>query len=117
MASRRVLYVGADLALLASLKGALKDCRVVRSPGAVACLLIESKIDYSLLLFDGELTGLADFARSLPHRQHTPVFILPADKADAVETLTTVMCLLARAGRCSAESHEAPREGAEAASS
>jgi hypothetical protein len=117
MPSRRVLYVGADLALLASLKGTLKDCRVVRSPVAVARPLIESKIDYSLLLFDGELSELADFARSLPHRQHTPVFILPADEADAVETLTTVLCLLARAGRCPAKSHEATREGAEAASS
>ena len=43
MPSRHILYVGADLALLASLKGALKDCRVVRSPGGVARLLIESK--------------------------------------------------------------------------
>jgi len=117
MASHRILYAGADLALLASLKGALKDCRVVRSPGAVARPLIESKIDYSLLLFDGELTGLADFARSLPHREHTPVFLLPAGEADAVEALTTVVSLLARPGRCSAESHEATREGAEAASS
>ena len=115
MPSHRVLYVGADLALLASLKGALKDCRVVRSPGGVARTLIESQINYSLLIFDGELTWLADFARSLPHREHTPVFILPADKADAVETLTTIVCLLARPGKCSAKSHEATRKGAEAA--
>lgn len=115
MASHRVLYVGADLALLASLKAALKDCRVVRSPGGVASTLIESKINYSLLIFDNELEELADFARSLPHREHTPVFILPADKADAIETLTAVVCLLARLGKCSTESHEATRKGAEAA--
>ena len=115
MPSHRVLYVGADLALLASLKAALKDCRVVRSPGVVAHTLTESKINYSLLILDNELEKLADFARSLPHRQHTPVFILPADEADAIETLTTVVCLLARQGKCPAKSHEATREGAEAA--
>ena len=94
MPSRRALYVGADLALLASLKDTLEDCRVVRSPGAVARTLVESKINYSLLLFDAEFAELADFARSLPHREHTPVIILPADKADAAETLTAVVCLL-----------------------
>ena len=117
MASRRILYAGADLALLASLKGALEDCHVVRSPGAVARLLVESQINYSLLIFDHESAGLADFARSLPHRQRTPVCILPAGGADAVEALTTVLCLLARPGKCSTESHEAAREGAETASS
>jgi len=99
MASRRVLYAGADLALLAALKAALKDCRVVRSPGGVARTLIESRINYSLLIFDSELTGLPDLARSLPHRQHTPVVILPAGGAVAVETLTTAVCLLARPGK------------------
>jgi hypothetical protein len=117
MPSRRVLYVGADLDLLASLKAGLKDCRVVRSPGGVARTLVESEINYSLLIFDSEFAELADFARSLPHREHTPVLILPAGEADAVERLTTVVCLLARAGRCPAKSHEATREGAEAASS
>jgi len=99
MPSHRVLYVGADLALLERLTGALKDCRVVRSPCGVARTLIESAINYSLLIFDGELMGLADFARSLPHRQHTPALILPADRADYAEVLTTVFCLLARQGR------------------
>ena len=99
MPSHKILYVGADLALLASLKETLKDCQVVRSPAGVSRVLIESKIDYALLLFDGELTELADFARALAHRQHTPVIILPADEADAAETLTTIMCLLARTRR------------------
>jgi hypothetical protein len=97
--SRRVLYAGADLALLASLKTLLKDCQVVRSPGAVARSLVASKLDYSLLLFDEEFSELAHFARALPHRQGTPVIILPADKADYADVLTAVVCLLARPGR------------------
>jgi hypothetical protein len=97
--SHRILYVGADLALLASLKAALKDCQVVRSPGAVARTFVESKLNYSLLIFDSEFSELADFARSLPHRQHKPVLIMAADKADYAEILTAVVCLLARQGR------------------
>lgn len=97
--SHRVLYAGADLALLASLQALLKDCQVVRSPGAVARTFVESKLDYSLLLFDGEFSELADFARALPHRQDTPVIILPADRADYADVLTAVVCLLARPGR------------------
>lgn len=99
MPSHRILYVGADLALLERLTGALKDCRVVRSPGGVARTLIESRIDYSLLVFDGELKRLADFARTLRHRQHTPALILPAEGADYAKVLTTVAGLLARQGR------------------
>jgi hypothetical protein len=99
MPSHGILYVGADLALLASLKATLEDCRVVRSPGGVARTLIESEINYSLLIFDNEWSELADFARSLPHRQHATVFTLPADKTEHAEILATVVCLLGRQGR------------------
>jgi DNA-binding response OmpR family regulator len=99
MPSHRILYVGEDLALLASLKDTLKDDQVVRSPGLTARTLIESQIGYSLLLFDNELSELASFARSLQHRKHTPVILLPAGEADTEQILTTVICSLVRRGR------------------
>ncbi len=84
--SRRVLYVGNDLALLDYLNGALKDCDVSRAPAAmIARWFIEGQSNYSLLLFDAELpdsTGLAlvGFARSVERRGRTPVIILSEEE-------------------------------------
>jgi DNA-binding response OmpR family regulator len=84
MPSHRILYVGRDLTLLDFLRDLLKktDDAIVRCPdGRLSFCLIESDIKYSLLLFDAELpdmTGaeLECFARSLPHREQTPIIIL-----------------------------------------
>lgn len=90
MSSHRILYVGRDHTLLQSLQDALKDCRIVRSPsGRDARFLIESEINYSLLLFDEELsdtTGLelAHLARGARHRERTPIIILSASEARCV---------------------------------
>ncbi|HEX8921553.1 MAG TPA: hypothetical protein VF766_08735 [Pyrinomonadaceae bacterium] len=91
----RILYVGRDLALTAFLKAALSrlDCFVVRSPsGRCSYCLIESNINYSLLLFDDELpdmTGkeLAQFTRSLKHRKQTPILIV--EKSDDLSVLAS----------------------------
>ena len=90
MASHRILYVGRDHILLRFLQDALSDCTVVRCPdGRGARPLIESDINYSLLLFDDTLpdttgTELAQFARALSHRVRTPIVILSVDKARGV---------------------------------
>jgi len=80
MASRRILYAGADTDLPARLRGGLGglDCFVVRSPVETARLFIRSDIEYSLLLFDDSEEGaeLGAYARSLPHREQTPVVIV-----------------------------------------
>ncbi len=80
MTSRRILYSGADYVLSGRLKDALKplDCFVVRSPVLTARTLIESDIKYTLLLFDDDPAGaeLEGYARTLPHRRHTPVIIV-----------------------------------------
>ena len=80
MASRRILYAGDDVTLPRLLNKALKslDCFVVRSPVETCRTLIRSGIEYSLLLFDGTDAGaeLESFARSLPHREQTPVIIV-----------------------------------------
>ena len=58
MSSHRILYVGHDLNLLTTLRVEMEDCQMVRCPsGSVACTLIESRINYSLLLLDEELPG------------------------------------------------------------
>jgi hypothetical protein len=112
--SHRFLYVGRDLTLLGFLNSALKDCLVVRSlGGSDARLLIESSINYSLLLLDDELLDmrgidLAQFARRLAHREQTPIVILSASEAccaeggllfeklydydSIVETITRLLC-------------------------
>jgi DNA-binding response OmpR family regulator len=98
MASRyryRILYVGHDLALLSSLQAALKDCHVVRCPrGTEARSFIEG-IDYSLLIFDDELsdmTGaeLEQFTRAIKYREKTPILIYkPSDDYSlVVDTIT-----------------------------
>ena len=80
MASRRILYAGDDIYLPARLKDALDglDCFVVRSPVAIARMFIRSGIEYSLLLFDETEAGkgLEAYARSLPHRERTPVIFV-----------------------------------------
>src|ERR1051326_4408393 len=77
MASHRILYAGDDIHLPARLRDALQasDCFVVRSPLDSARTLIRSEIKYSLLLFDDDPTGaeLEAYARTLEHREHTPV--------------------------------------------
>ncbi|HKG13509.1 MAG TPA: hypothetical protein VKB12_09215 [Pyrinomonadaceae bacterium] len=80
MASRLILYAGADTDLPARLRGGLGglDCFVVYSPVVVARVFIRSDIKYSLLLSDDSEEGaeLERFARSLPHREQTPVVIV-----------------------------------------
>ncbi|HEY0173523.1 MAG TPA: hypothetical protein VGB98_21100 [Pyrinomonadaceae bacterium] len=62
------------------LKDALKplDCFVVRSPVFTARTLIKSDIKYTLLLFDDDpsCAELESYARTLPHRERTPVIII-----------------------------------------
>jgi hypothetical protein len=77
MASHRILYAGDDLALPTRLRDAFHglDCFLVYAPVGIARTLIRSEIKYSLLLFDETEAGaeLEAFARSLPHRERTPV--------------------------------------------
>jgi len=99
MSSRRILYVGSNHALIKHLQGVLADCRIIRSPiASIARALIEG-INYTLLLFDEELpdaTGLelAEFARSLAHRQGTP-FIIIKQPSDFESLVRAIMDLLA----------------------
>ena len=71
---------GMIIYLPARLRDALHafDCFVVRSPVDSARLLIRSDIKYTLLLFDETEAGeeLERFARSLPHREQTPVMFV-----------------------------------------
>jgi hypothetical protein len=80
MSSRRILYAGDDSDLPARLRDALHglDCLVVRSPVETARTFIRGEIEYSLLLFDETEAGaeLEAYARSLPHREQTPVIIV-----------------------------------------
>ena len=77
MGSHRILYAGDDIYLPARLTDALHglDCLVVRWPVGTARMFIRSEIKYSLLLFDDTEAGaeLEAYARSLPHRERTPV--------------------------------------------
>jgi DNA-binding response OmpR family regulator len=89
-APHRILYVGNDLTLFKSLSDALSDCQVVRCPGGrLFYTLIESNINYALLLFDDELpdiTGveLAQLTRKIKHRATTPIVILSKDRTQGV---------------------------------
>jgi hypothetical protein len=80
MASHRILYAGDDTALPLRLRDSLSgiDCFVVYSPVGIARTLIRSEIKYSLLLFDETEAGaeLEAYARSLSHRERTPVVIV-----------------------------------------
>jgi DNA-binding response OmpR family regulator len=88
----RVLYVGNDLDLLTFLRRALeRDGRaVVRCADAMtARILLKSENRYALLLLDAELpdaTGreLAAFARSLPHRERTPLVVRRSEDFDSL---------------------------------
>ena len=83
MSSHRILYAGDDITLPSRLKDALRglDCVVVRSPVGIARLFIRSEIGYSLFLFDETeaCAELEDFARTLPHRERTPVIIVKSE--------------------------------------
>jgi len=77
IASHRILYVGAAHTLPTLLQNAF-GCFVARCSGEpVSRLFLESRINYSLLIFDEGAEGaeLEHFARSLTHREHTPVVI------------------------------------------
>ena len=80
MASHRILYEGDDTDLPARLRDALHafDCFVVYSPVDIARTLIRSDIKYSLLLFDDDPSGaeLEAYARTLEHRERTPVIMV-----------------------------------------
>src|SRR5579885_861842 len=80
MPSYHILYAGDDDALPALLKDALysRSYFVVRSPVAIARTLIRSGIEYSLLLFDDDSSGaeLEAYARTLGHREGTPVMLI-----------------------------------------
>jgi hypothetical protein len=80
MASRRILYAGEDTALPERLKDGLRrlDCFLVRTPVLTARALIRSDIEYALLLFDATAEGaeLENYARTLPHREQTPVIVV-----------------------------------------
>ena len=75
--SHRILYVGASYSLPTLLQDAL-DCLVVRCPGEpLSHVFLKSQLKCSLLIVDEgkEAAELERFARSLPHRKHTPVVI------------------------------------------
>jgi DNA-binding response OmpR family regulator len=84
----RVLYVGQNHALFQFLKAALqeRDCGLIYCPASwLARILLESDVYYALWLFDDlpDATGaeLAQFARSLSHRAHTPAVVISDPKA------------------------------------
>ncbi len=90
MSSRRILYVGNNLALLEHLQGALLDYRIVRCPGGLASRALIEGVNYSLLLFDEALpdaTGaeLAEFSCSLARTTCTPFIIIK--NQDSFESL------------------------------
>jgi hypothetical protein len=80
MASHRILYAGDNSDLSVRLRHGLSglDCFVVYSPAYIARIFIRSDIEYSLLLFDETAEGaeLEAYARSLSHRERTPVVIV-----------------------------------------
>jgi DNA-binding response OmpR family regulator len=92
-----ILYVGYDLALLDYLQEELENCCAVRCPtGSVARALIKG-IEHSLLLFDEELPDmsgeeLAEFTRSVPRREQTPIVVFKA--SDDFEELASAITLL-----------------------
>ena len=86
--SHRILYVGGDIRLPGLLADAL-GCRVVRCPGgSTARLFIRGDTKYSLLLFDeGQAEELERLARSLKHREQTPVLRKSEDFRQLVYTI------------------------------
>ncbi|MBV9926198.1 MAG: hypothetical protein JOZ96_14355 [Acidobacteria bacterium] len=98
MPTRRVLYAGDDAALPWLLKDPLKrlDCVLVRAPAPVARMFLQSNIEYSLFLFDADPTGaeLEAYARTLPHREHTPVLLVK--KTQGIDSLVRALTRLLR---------------------
>lgn len=80
MSSHRILYVGNEITLPRLLTAALKpvECVVVRCPDSLfAHTFLESDIKYSLLIFDEALAEAEiSFARSVKHRERTPIVVL-----------------------------------------
>ena len=84
----RILYVGADLELIAALKKALPEgdyqiVSCVDREGAV--MFLKSDISYQLLLIDFEWRGkeglkLASLARLLKHRKLMPIVLVTASE-------------------------------------
>jgi hypothetical protein len=94
MSSRRILYVGYNLALLAYLQDILRDCQIVRAIGNSTVRGFIERINYSLLLFDEELPDtpnveLAEYACSLERQPCTPFIIVK--KADSFESLASAI--------------------------
>jgi DNA-binding response OmpR family regulator len=96
MPSSRILYVGHDLSLLKFLQDELKDCMVVRCHGShISRLLIESKINYALFVFDEEMPEMSGqeltaLVREMARREDTPIVIFkPSDDFKSlVKTIT-----------------------------
>jgi len=104
MPSYRILYVGSDCAPLQFLTNALQDCLIVRCPNDYqARLFLKSNIKYSLLLFEASRQGaeLECFARSLEHREHTPVVnIKKSENFGALVIIIRRLLPLCRDGNC-----------------
>jgi DNA-binding response OmpR family regulator len=67
---------------------------------SLAHAFVKSYNQYTLFLFDAQLaetTGaeLAQFARTLRHRAHTPIIILLARECTAAERVAAGVCLIA----------------------
>jgi DNA-binding response OmpR family regulator len=97
----RLLYLGTDLDLVASLRTELTKLDywlVTCSDRGSAILLLKSEIPYDLLLLDLEWRGadglkLARLAHSLGHRKRTPIMLVTA-----TELSNEVQALARRAG-------------------
>ena len=96
MTSHRILYAGNDNALPGLLRDALKslDCFVVGSPVGIARTFIKSDIKYSILLFEDTAAGaeLESYARTLAHREQTP--IVRVKKAQGVNSIVDALVRL-----------------------
>jgi CheY-like chemotaxis protein len=85
-----ILHVEDNQFVADAVKGRLEteNWRVVScSDGALALEMLESDAPYSLLLFDYDLPHIDGIelvcrARALPHRRHTPIIMLSANKVE-----------------------------------
>jgi hypothetical protein len=93
------LYAGNDLSLLKALQDELTDSQIVRSPGGSVTRLLIASINYSLLLFDEDVTGkeLEGYARALLHHTRTPIITLRVGEHEG-EIVKTVRRLLNTSG-------------------
>jgi len=98
MTSRRILYAGNNHALADTLRERLKhlNCDVIRAPTCIAHIFIRSDIKYTVFLFDDTPAGveLESYARTLTHRQHTP--ILRVKTAQGVNPIVDALARLLR---------------------